>query len=182
MSCAQREERDCRERERERGERGGGDERAREFARRVEEASVDAGGRLVSPALVECHFHLDKSRILDRVAPLADRRATDYMARTAAVKHTFTVEDVYARARATLEQCLLNGVGHMRTHIEVDPNVGLRGFDAIERLAKDYAWGIDLQLCVFAGRWTNVPGAEAIVREALNARARTPSAARALRH
>ena len=96
-------------------------------------ASVDAGGRLVSPALVECHFHLDKSRILDRVAPLADRRATDYMARTAAVKHTFTVEDVYARARATLEQCLLNGVGHMRTHIEVDPNVGLRGFEAIER-------------------------------------------------
>jgi len=130
--------------------------------------SVNARGQFVSPALVECHFHLDKSRILDRVAPLADRRATDYMARTAAVKHTFTVEDVYARARATLEQCLLNGVGHMRTHIEVDPNVGLRGFDAIERLAKDYAWGMDLQLCVFLQEgWTNVPGAEAIVREAL---------------
>ena len=130
--------------------------------------SANAGGQFVSPALVECHFHLDKSRILDRVAPLADRRATDYMARTAAVKHTFTVEDVYARARATLEQCLLNGVGHMRTHIEVDPNVGLRGFDAIERLAKDYAWGLDLQLCVFLQEgWTNVPGAEAIVREAL---------------
>jgi cytosine deaminase len=130
--------------------------------------SVDAGGRFVSPALAECHFHLDKSRILDRVAPLADRRATDYMARTAAVKHTFTVEDVYARAAATLEQCLLNGVGHMRTHIEVDPNVGLRGFDAIERLAKDHAWGIDLQLCVFLQEgWTNVEGAEEIVREAL---------------
>ena len=41
--------------------------------------SANAGGQFVSPALVECHFHLDKSRILDRVAPLADRRATDYM-------------------------------------------------------------------------------------------------------
>ena len=110
-------------------------------------ASVDAGGNFVSPGLVECHFHLDKSRILDRVAPLADRRATDYMKRTAEVKHTFTVEDVYARSRATLEQCMLNGVTHMRTHVEVDPNVGLRGFDAIERLAKDYAWGIDLEVC-----------------------------------
>ena len=30
--------------------------------------SVDAGGRFVSPGLVESHFHLDKSRILDRVA------------------------------------------------------------------------------------------------------------------
>ncbi|HET6493236.1 MAG TPA: amidohydrolase family protein [Burkholderiales bacterium] len=130
--------------------------------------SVDARGRFVSPGLVESHFHLDKSRILDRVAPLQDRLATDYMKRTSAVKHTFTVEDVYARARATLEQCLLNGVSHMRTHVEVDPNVGLRGFEAIERLAKDYAWAIDLQLCVFLQEgWTQVPGAEQNVVAAL---------------
>jgi cytosine deaminase len=130
--------------------------------------SVDARGRFVSPGLVESHFHLDKSRILDRVAPLKDRLATDYMKRTSAVKHTFTVEDVYTRARATLEQCLLNGVSHMRTHVEVDPNVGLRGFEAIERLAKDYAWAIDLQLCVFLQEgWTNVPGAEENVVAAL---------------
>ena len=130
--------------------------------------NVDAGGRLVSPGLVESHFHLDKSRILNRVAPLPDRRATDYMMRTSAVKHTFTVEDVYARARDTLEQCLLNGVTHMRTHVEVDPNVGLRGYEAIERLARDHAWAIDLQLCVFLQEgWTNVPGAEANVVAAL---------------
>jgi len=130
--------------------------------------NVDAGGRFVSPGLVESHFHLDKSRILDRVAPLPDRRATDYMKRTSDIKHTFTVEDVYARARGTLEQCLLNGVGHMRTHVEVDPNVGLRAYDALERLAEDYAWAIDLQLCVFLQEgWTNVPGAEANVVAAL---------------
>jgi cytosine/creatinine deaminase len=130
--------------------------------------SVDAGGRFVSPGLVESHFHLDKSRILDRVAPLEDRRATDYMKRVSAVKDTFTVEDVYARARETLEQCLLNGVMHMRTHIEVDPNAGLHGFEAIERLAKDYAWGMDLQLCVFLQEgWTNVRGAESNVVEGL---------------
>lgn len=129
---------------------------------------IDAGGRFVSPGLVESHFHLDKSRILDRVAALEDRRATDYMKRVSAVKDTFTVEDTYARARQTLEGCLLNGVMHMRTHIEVDPNVGLRGFEAIERLAKDYAWGIDLQLCVFLQEgWTNVPGAESNVVKAL---------------
>lgn len=134
---------------------------------------LDAGGRLVSPGLVESHFHLDKTRILDRVAPLADRRATDYMMRTSAVKHTFTVEDVYARARATLEQCLVNGVMHMRTHVEVDPNVGLRGYEAIEQLARDYAWAIDIQLCVFLQEgWTNVPGAEANVVAALKRGAR----------
>ena len=133
-----------------------------------EGVSVDAGGRFVSAGLVESHFHLDKSRILDRVAALEDRRATDYMKRVSAVKDTFTVEDVYARARDTLEQCLLNGVMHMRTHIEVDAPIGLRGFDAIERLAKDYAWGMDLQLCVFLQEgWTGIPGAESNVVQAL---------------
>jgi cytosine deaminase len=131
-------------------------------------ASVDAGGRLVSPGLVESHFHLDKSRIADRVAPQRDRRATDHMARNAAAKSAFTVEDVYARARETLEQCVMNGVGHMRTHVEVDPNVGLRGYEAIERLQRDCAWALDLQLCVFLQEgWTHVPGAEANVVAAL---------------
>lgn len=129
---------------------------------------VEAGGRFVSPGLVESHFHLDKALILDRCAPPKDRRATDHMQRTADIKHTFTVEDVYARASATLEQCLLNGVTHMRTHVEVDPNVGLRGYDAIERLARDYAWAIDLQLCVFLQEgWTGVTGAEANLVAAL---------------
>jgi cytosine deaminase len=129
---------------------------------------IDAADRLVSPGLVESHFHLDKARILDRCAAPRDRKSTDHMLRTAAAKHTFTEEDVYARARDTLEQCLLNGVTHMRTHVEVDPNVELRGYKAIERLAKDYAWAIDLELCVFLQEgWTNVEGAEANVVEAL---------------
>jgi len=130
--------------------------------------NVDAGGRLVSPGLVESHFHLDKARILDRCEPPKDRRTGDHMKRTAAIKHTFTVEDIYTRARDTLEQCVLNGVTHMRTQVEVDPNVGLRGFDAIERLARDYAWAIDLQPCVFLQEgWTNSVGGEANVVAAL---------------
>jgi cytosine/creatinine deaminase len=129
---------------------------------------VDAGGRLVSPGLVEGHFHLDKALIVDRCAPPKDRRTSDHMKRTSAIKHTFTEEDVYARASATLEQCLLNGVTHMRTHVEVDPNVGLRGYAAIERLVKDYAWAIDLQPCVFLQEgWTNSEGGEANVVAAL---------------
>lgn len=129
---------------------------------------VDARGRLVSPGLVESHFHLDKSRILDRVAPLESRRATDYMKRVSSVKHTFTADDIYARARQTLEQCVLNGVLHMRTHVEVDSPIALAGFEAIERLAKEYAWAMDLQMCVFLQEgWTNVPGAEANVVAAL---------------
>ena len=124
-------------------------------------------GRLLSPGLVETHIHLDKSRIMDRCNAAPDR-GTDHMARVAAAKPGFTQEDVYARAQATVEQCLVNGTTHMRTHVELDPNVGLRGFEALKQLAGDYRWAIDIELCVFAQEgWTNVPETDANIVAAL---------------
>jgi cytosine deaminase len=123
--------------------------------------SIDAAGRLVSPGLIETHIHLDKSRIVDRCAPAAGR-TRDHMQRVAAVKPAFTVQDVYARARDTLEACVLHGATHMRTHVEVDPNVGLCSVEALQQLARDYRWAIDLELCVFAQEGlTGVPQADA---------------------
>jgi cytosine deaminase len=122
---------------------------------------VDAAGKLVSPGLVESHFHLDKAMMIERVAHQPDRMVRDHMERTAAVKHTFTPEDIYARSEKTIRQCLAHGVTHMRTQIEVDPNVGLLGFEAVEQLRKDYAWAIDIQSCVFLQEgWTDVEGAD----------------------
>lgn len=133
----------------------------------AEGETIDLDGALVTPGLIETHIHLDKSRILDRCAPSPDR-GRDHMARVAAVKSGFTVEDVYERAKASLEGCLLHGTTHVRTHVELDPNVGLRGYDALEQLAKDYSWAVDLELCVFAQEgWTNVPEVDANIVSAL---------------
>lgn len=128
---------------------------------------IDAGGGLVSPGLIESHIHLDKSRILDRCAA-APREGRDHMRRVSAVKPSFTVEDVYERAKRTLEQCLVHGTMHMRTHVELDPNVGLRGFEALKQLADDYRWAIDIDLCVFPQEgWSNVPEADVNIVSAL---------------
>jgi cytosine deaminase len=128
---------------------------------------IDVQGRFVSPGLIETHIHLDKSRILDRCSP-SPNRGMDHMKRVSAVKSSFTVEDVYERAGKTLEGAIANGVTHMRTHVEVDPNVGLTSFEALQQLAKDYAWAIDLELCAFAQEgMTNVPEADANVEECL---------------
>lgn len=134
---------------------------ALESGLRAQGPEHDARGRLVSPGLIESHFHLDKALILDRVPYQPDRMVRDHMKRTASIKHTFTADDIYARAAATIEQCLLHGVTHMRTQIEVDPNVGLLGFEVIEQLRREYAWAIDIQSCVFLQEgWTDVPGAD----------------------
>lgn len=129
--------------------------------------SLDLGGCMVSPGLVESHIHLDKSRILDRCSVAPDR-GRDHMARVAAVKAAFTVEDVHARAKATLEDCIRHGTTLIRTQVEVDPNVGLRGFEALRRLAEDYRWAVDMEICVFAQEgWTGIPEADANVVRAL---------------
>src|SRR5919206_1684344 len=64
--------------------------------------SYDAANCLCCGGLVETHIHLDKSRIVDRCAPEEGRMA-DAVKRVQAVKANFTVEDVHARAKRTLE-------------------------------------------------------------------------------
>jgi cytosine deaminase len=129
--------------------------------------TYDAGGRLVCGGFVETHIHLDKSCIIDRCEPETAREAFA-VRRVAAVKHTFSVDDVHARARRTLEKCIAHGATRMRTHVEVDPGVGLRGFEGVRALVDEYAWAIDIELCVFPQEGlTNNPGTEELMIAAL---------------
>ena len=127
----------------------------------------DAAGRLVCAGLVETHIHLDKSRIIDRCPPPQGRRV-DPVAAVAPLKPGFTIEDIRSRAEATLRACLVNGTTRMRTQVEVDPGIGLRGFDAIKALVADYRWAIDIEICVFPQEGlTNYPGTDELLKEAL---------------
>ena len=37
----------------------------------------------------------------------------------------------------------------MRTQVEVDPGIGMRGFDGVQSLIDEYKWAIDIEICVF---------------------------------
>ena len=37
----------------------------------------------------------------------------------------------------------------MRTQLEVDPGIGLRGLEGVRPLIADYKWAIDLEICIF---------------------------------
>jgi len=140
-------------------------------------ATFDAGGKLACAGLVETHIHLDKTRIADRCEP-EPGRSPNVVPRVAAVKHTFTVEDVYQRASQTLENCVKYGTTRMRTHVELDAGVELRSFEALETLRRDYAWAIDIELCVFPQEGlTNNPRADELLVEALKRGARVIGAA-----
>jgi cytosine deaminase len=144
------------------------DGRIVEIAERItaEAPAEDLDGRLVIAGLVESHIHLDKSRILERCE---SERGTleEAIASVASAKRSFTEADIYARGRHTLEQAIIHGTTRMRTHVEIDPRVGLKGFNAVLRLRRDYAWAIDLQICAFPQEGlTNDPGAEELLVQA----------------
>ncbi|GLK88744.1 amidohydrolase family protein [Pseudomonas turukhanskensis] len=129
--------------------------------------TLDLQGRLLLPGLIETHIHLDKACIMQR-CHLHEGTLSEAIAQTRAAKATFTEEDVYQRGAQVLEKAIVQGTTHMRTHVELDPQIGLIGFNAIRRLQADYAWAITLELCVFPqeGLLDN-PGTEELLCYAL---------------
>ena len=127
---------------------------------------IDLGEALVLPGFVETHIHLDKSCVIER-CQLADGTLQEAIAETSRVKRAFTIDDITQRARRTIEKSILMGTQYMRTHVEVDPRIGLKGFHAIRDIAKDYAWAIDVEICVFPQEGLlNDPGTEDLLVKA----------------
>ncbi|MGA7326931.1 MAG: amidohydrolase family protein [Rhodomicrobium sp.] len=136
-------------------------------ALQVEGPELNAADCLVVPGMVETHIHLDKTCILDRCRT-EEGTVAEAVLETAAAKCAFTVEDVYARGKRTLERCVTQGTMRMRTHVEVDPGIGMIGFEGVAQLAGDYAWAMDVELCVFPQEGlTNNPGTEELLIEGL---------------
>lgn len=123
--------------------------------------------RVVTPGLVESHIHLDKALLSDRT-PSVEGTLQEAIRITGEAKRRFTVEDIRARARTVLDMAVRSGTTAMRSHVEVDPIVGLRGLEALLPLKVEYAPALDLQLCAFAQEGVfRLPGTEPLLRDAL---------------
>ena len=132
-----------------------------------EAVGVDLGGRLALPGFVDSHIHLDKACLLERCGHIHGTLG-DAIRAVSAMKRDFSTDDVYARGARVLERAIVHGTTRMRTHVEIDPRIGLRSFEAVKALKRDYAWAIDLSLCVFPQEGlTNDPGSDELLVQAL---------------
>ncbi|OAF10398.1 amidohydrolase family protein [Bradyrhizobium neotropicale] len=132
-----------------------------------EAIEIDIGGRVALPGFVDTHIHLDKACLLGR-CDHDHGSLGDAIRAVSAMKRDFTVEDVYARGARVIERAIVHGTTRMRTHVEIDPRISLRSFEAVKALKRDYAWALDLSLCVFPQEGlTNDPGGEELLVQAL---------------
>jgi cytosine/creatinine deaminase len=133
----------------------------------AEAEAYDAEGCLACAGLIETHIHLDKSRIIDRCAP-QERSQLSPVKGVTPLKKDMSVDDVRQRAERTLEQCIVHGTTRMRTQVEVDPGIGMRGFEGVWSLIADYNWAIDIEVCVFPQEGLiSYPGTEELLVEGL---------------
>jgi cytosine deaminase len=129
---------------------------------------LDISGRLVLPGLVEAHCHLDKTlwgtQWVSHSAgdSLAERFANDRRRRfelgIPSVEHI----------TALLERMVGAGTSYVRTHTDVDPEMGLAGIEAVRAASARFAGRVTVQQVAFPqhGLLTN-PGTAELLEAAL---------------
>jgi cytosine/creatinine deaminase len=110
--------------------------------------TIDLGGRLVTPPLVEPHIHLDAVLTVGQPRPNVSGSLFEGIAVWADRVASLSYDDVQDRVRQVLRWQLACGVQHVRSHVDVtDPQ--LRALRALIDLREETRGLIDLQLVAF---------------------------------
>jgi cytosine/creatinine deaminase len=80
---------------------------------------IDAGGRLVTPPLVDCHLHLDASLTAGRPRFNESGTLLEGIEIWGELKPSLTVEDVQERARRVVKWAVAKGTLAIRAHADV---------------------------------------------------------------
>lgn len=89
----------------------------------------DLGGGLIVRPFVDTHLHLDKA-YLAAASPNRSGTLEEAIRLGRECKQRLTVHDAYRRIVRAATEALANGTTHLRTHVDVDPIVGLKGVEA----------------------------------------------------
>ena len=112
-------------------------------------STLDGGGELLLPGLVEAHTHLDKSvwgmgwhkhtagpRLIDKIE--GERR----------LKKSLGIDPARQSGRQVV-QSLRMGSTHIRSHVDVDSEIGLAGIEGVMATRERYRDVIDIEIVAF---------------------------------
>jgi cytosine deaminase len=108
--------------------------------------TVDAQGGLVTVSFIDPHFHLDKVLSRNYVGAISYQEA---FARAREAKKNFTVADVEARVSTALDMAVAQGIGRMRTQVDVDFATRLVSLEGVLRAQERFRNLIDLEIVAF---------------------------------
>ncbi len=134
----------------------------------VASGDIDGRGYVLLPPLVESHVHLDKTLWGEPWrGNSAGPTLRDYIANERRILATVTTP-IRKRAGALLEHCIAQGSLHIRSHIDVAPDIGVRHVEAMLELRAAYSDVIDMQFVAFPQTGLlSAPGTAELMEESL---------------
>jgi cytosine deaminase len=110
---------------------------------------IDLAGGLLLPAFVDGHIHLDKTHWgAPRLPHVEGRSVRERIAAERTQRHRVALK-IEARASALIRTLIANGTTRVRSHVDIDNDVGLANLEAVLRVREAYREWIDIQLVAF---------------------------------
>lgn len=130
---------------------------------------VDLEGALVVPGLIDGHIHLDTTLFGDSWRPHRPCKAGFDVAERIAIQkeNIATAAPLDDRAEALLRCVVSRGTTHLRTHVEIDVDLGLAHLEGICRLRERYRHAVSIQIVAFPRGVIRHKGTYELLEEAL---------------
>jgi cytosine deaminase len=130
---------------------------------------IDLGFSLLVPGLIDGHVHLDTTFLGDAWRPHVPCRAGFSVSERLAIQKAWLKAGapVEQRAAALIERAVAAGTTTMRTHVEIDVDLGLGLLDAILGLRERYRDVILIQIVGLPRGLIRRPGTLELMEEAL---------------
>jgi cytosine/adenosine deaminase-related metal-dependent hydrolase len=128
---------------------------------------MDAQEMLLIPSFVEKHVHLDKTLMGDDWR--ACTPAKNVIGRCEIEKNILAslATNTNERAEVLLEQLLSFGSTHVRTHVDIYPEIGLKNLEGVQQALENFSNKVSSEIVAFAQHGLLRSGSGQLVREAV---------------
>ncbi|MFG3341793.1 amidohydrolase [Glycomyces sp. NPDC048151] len=129
---------------------------------------IDLDGAIVLPGFVDAHCHLDKTMFGGPWTPNTGGRTLEGRIRNGEGRREELGLPNPDYAANLLSAMVSHGTTHVRSHIDIDPEVGLGGVEAVREAAARLAGKVDVELVAFPqGGLLTRPGTAELLEAAL---------------
>ncbi|MGE7918807.1 amidohydrolase [Viridibacillus sp. NPDC093762] len=133
----------------------------------LNESSIDMKEKLAVPTFKEMHNHLDKTymslgwRACTPVSNLKERLAHE------ASELPLLADSTQQRATKMIETILANGATHIRTHVNIDPYIGLKNLEGVIAALDTFKGKVTADIIAFPQHGLLRDHVPALIREAM---------------
>lgn len=130
---------------------------------------IDGRNQMILPGLVNAHAHIDKNLIgqpwhRNQLPGATIRDLVDYERKIQLEKGLST----RTQSKLDVEASIKAGTTHIRTHVDIDPEIGLTGFEGVLGTKEEFKDKLTMQTVAFPQRGMLIhPGTVELLEEAL---------------